>query len=238
MTSNAENNAVGGLAAAINSRLSSESRIARAKSFVWLCGGAAIGSCLAGFGCTLAFLGYSHVASVRPAAELTARALVNALQRTKMKAIVSGRMSLSPDSELKLAAGQSVLVSEGTTVKLDPNSSVRIVGNLKVDAPQPSREQLQLDAKSKSDESVFTNYTIFRDVSYEKGHVVTGWHYDLSDTRRPKSQTCYYTESIERGLSAKYVLAVDDSPRRPSPLTKVSFNFDGALANCMWFSGY
>jgi len=238
MTSNDQNNTVGGLAAAINSRLASESRIARAKSFVWLCAGAAIGSCLGGVGCVLAFLGYSHVASVRPAAELIAKALVSALQQTKMKTIVSGRMSLSPDSEIKLAAGQSVLVSENNIVKLAQDSSVQIVGNLKIDAPQPSREQLQLDTKSKSDESVFTNYTIFRDVSYEKGHVVTAWHYDLSDTRRPKSQTCYYTESIERGLSAKYVLAIDDSPRRPSPLTRVSFNFEGALASCTWFSGY
>jgi hypothetical protein len=238
MTSNDRNAGIGALPAAINLLLVSESRIARAKSFVWLCAGAAIGSCLGGLGCALAFLGYSHVGSVRPAAELIAKGMVSALQQTKMKAIVFGRMSLSPDLELKLAAGQSVLVSEDTSLKLDPDSSVRIVGKLKVDVPQPSREQLQLGAKSNSDASVFTNYTIFRDVSYENGHVVTGWHYDLSDTSHPKSQTCYYAESMPRGLSAKYVLAVDESPRRPSALTKISFNFDGALANCMWFSGY
>jgi hypothetical protein len=31
--------------------------------------------------------------------------------------------------------------------------------------------------------------------------------------------------------------AVNGYPRRPSPLVKTSFDFDGALANCIWFSG-
>src|SRR5258708_743951 len=152
MTSDSDNNEVGGLAAVINSRLAAESRVVRAKSFGWLCAGAAIGSSLAGLGCALAFFGYSHVGSVKPAAELTARALVTALQRTKLKTAVSGSMSLSPDSELKLAAGQPVLLREWAIVKLDSNSSVRSIGNVKVDVPQPSKEHLQLDATSKSEE--------------------------------------------------------------------------------------
>jgi hypothetical protein len=231
-------NEIRGIAAAINSRLAAESRIARAIAFGWLCAGAAIGLCFAGLGCAFGFVGYSHMISVKPSAELTARALVEAFERTKLKTVVVGSMSLAHDSELKLAASQTVHLSEGAIVKLDPSSSVRIVGNLKVDVPQPSKQQLQLDATSKTDELPFTNYTIFRDVNYEKGHVVTGWHYDLSDTARPKTQVCYYQQSVERGLSAKYTLAINNSPQRPSALTKVSFNFDGALANCIWFSGY
>jgi hypothetical protein len=96
----------------------------------------------------------------------------------------------------------------------------------------------QLSTTSKSDELPFTNYTIFRDVDYDKGQVVTGWNYDLVDTVRPKSQMCYYKQNIEKGITAKVMLAINNSPRRPSALTKVSFNFDGALANCIWFSGY
>jgi hypothetical protein len=225
-------------AAVVNSRLGAESRVARAQAFAWLCGGAAISVCLAGFGCALAFFGYSHMLSVKPAAELTARALSDALQRTKLKTVVSGKMSLSSDSELTLAAGQTVRLSEGAIVKLDPSSAVRIIGNLKVDVPQPSKQQLQLETTTQTDELPFTNYTIFRDVNYEKGHVVTGWNYDLSETTRPKVQYCYYQQMVEKGLSAKYKLAVNNVPRAPSSLTKVSFNFDGALANCIWFSGY
>jgi hypothetical protein len=233
-----ENNEVAGLAATINSRLLAESRVARAKSFSWLCGGVAIAVCFAGLGCALAFVGYSHMLSVKPAAELTAKALVEALEKARLKTAVSGKMSLSPDSELKLAPGQIVRLGEDAIAKLDPGSAVRIIGNLKVDVPQPSKQQLQLDTKTKTDELPFTNYTIFRDVNFEKGHVVTGWSYDLSDATRPRAQYCYYQQSVEKGLSAKHTLAVNDLPRRPTALMKVSFNFDAALENCIWFSGY
>jgi hypothetical protein len=188
--------------------------------------------------CAAAFCGYSHMISVKPAAELTARALVDAFERTRLTTVVSGSMSLAPNSELKLAAGQTVRLNDNAIVKLDPASSVRIVGNLKIDVPQPSKQQLQLDNKGKSDELPFTDYTIFRDVSFEKGYVVTGWNYELSDTTRPKSQICYYQQNLQRGLTAKVTLAVNNSPQRPSALTKVSFNFEGAVANCIWFSGY
>jgi len=75
-------------------------------------------------------------------------------------------MSLAPNSEVRLASGQTVRVEEGTTVKLDPSSSVRVVGDLKIDMPQPSKQQLQLETTSASDELPFTNYTIFRSVGY------------------------------------------------------------------------
>jgi hypothetical protein len=233
-----EHGEVIGLAAMINSRLVAEARVARAASFVWICAGAAIGLVLCGLGCAIGFFGYSHVVSVRSAAELTAHALVDALQGAKLTTTVTGSMALAPNSELKLAVNQKVSLEDGTTVRLDPNSSVRIVGNLKVDVPQPSKQQLQLDTTSKSDELPFTNYTIFKEVDFGKGYVVTGWNYDLSDTVRPKSQYCYYKESLERGLSAKYTIAINNSPQRPSALSKVSFDFDGALTNCIWFSGY
>jgi len=53
--------------------------------------------------------------------------------------------------------------------------SVRVVGDLKIDMPQPSKQQLQLETTSASDELPFTNYTIFRSVNYDTGAVVTGW---------------------------------------------------------------
>src|SRR5215470_2502701 len=103
-----EGNGVQRLATALHSRLAGESRVARAQGFAWLCAGAGISLCLGGFGCALAFIGYSHMLAVRPAAEMTARALADAVQRARLKTIVSGRMSLSPESQLTLAAGQTV----------------------------------------------------------------------------------------------------------------------------------
>ena len=233
-----ETNQIQRLAVGLNSRIAAESRVAKAQGIAWVCAGTAIALCLTSFGCAFAFVGYSHMLGVGPAAEMTARALADAFRQSKVKAVVSGRMSLSPDSELRLAAGQRVRLNEDAVVKLDPSSSVRIVGNLKVDVPQPSKEQLQLDATTKTNELPFTNYTIFRDVDYDKGQVVTGWNYDLADTTRPRVQYCYYQQIVEKGLSAKYMLAINNSPHVPSALTKVSFNFEGALSNCIWFSGY
>jgi hypothetical protein len=144
---------VGGFAAVINSRLSAEARMAKAIAFGWFAGGVAIASCFTGLGIAAAFYGYSYVVSVKPAAEQTAKALVDALERAQLKTMVTGTMSLAPNSEVKLAAGQTVRVEEGTTIKLDPSPSVRVVGDLKIDMPQPSKQQLQLETTSASEES-------------------------------------------------------------------------------------
>lgn len=237
MTSDADENIdLRGLAAVINSRLATEARLTKAIAFGWLCGGAAIAVCLTGLGVASALYGYSYMLSVKPAAEQTAKALVNALQQTQLKTTVSGTMSLSPDSELKLAGGQTVKLEENTTVKLDPSSTVRVTGDLKM--PQPSKHQLQADATTGTDELPFTSYMIFRSVNLGQGVVETGWYYDLSDTIRPRYQHCYYRQAVDEGLAGKITIAVDGSPVRLSPLMKLPFKLDQALADCIWFSGY
>ena len=228
---------IGGLAAVINSRLASEARIARAIAFSWLCGGAAIAVCMTGIGFAFAFLGYSFMLSVKPAAEQTAKALVKALEHAELKATVSGNLALNPNSEIKLAAGQTVKLADGGIVKLDPNSSVRVIGDLKYDVPQPSKQQLQEDTAGGGHELPFTSYTIFKTTNFGVGDVVTGWGFDLSDPIRPKYQYCYYTQRVVKGRAYKYTIASDGAPRRPSQLAKLPFNFDGAVSNCIWFSG-
>jgi hypothetical protein len=228
---------VEGLAAIINSRLAAEARTSRAIGFSWLCGGAAIAACLIGLGFASAFLGYSYMLSVKPAAEQTAQALVKALEHADLKVTVSGNMDLNPNSEIKLAAGQTVKLNEGAIVKLDPNSSIRVVGDLKYDVPQPSKQQLQEDTTSRDNELPFTSYTIFKSTNYGAGQVETGWGFDLSDPIRPKYQYCSYRQNVSKGKVIKYTIAINGTPRPPSPLAKLVFNFDGALSNCIWFSG-
>jgi hypothetical protein len=235
MSQNAAEVEVGAFAAAVNSRLAVETRIARAVAFAWFAGGVAIACCLGGLGVLSALYGYSYTLSVRPAAEQVALAMVEAIEHTKFKAAVSGTMSLAPNSELRLAPGQTVKLDEGAMVKLAPNSSVRIIGNLKYDIPQPSTQQLQLSAKDKNNELPFTTYTIFRSVPYATGDVVTGWNFELSDRQRPKFQYCYYALQVDKSRSIKYTIAFDGIPQRSIPLDKV--DFDGAIANCIWFSG-
>jgi len=201
-----------------------------------LCGGVAIALCLTALGVASALFGYSYTLSVKPAADQVARALVSALEQSEAKTTVSGTMSLAPNAVVKLANAQTVKLQEGSTVKLDPSSSVRVLGDFKM--PQPSKRQLQADTTSGSHELPFTSYVVFTDVSLGQGLVESGWLYDLSDTARPQFQQCFYREAVDEGLVGKIMIALNGSPQRPSPLVKLPFNFDEALAKCSWFSGY
>jgi hypothetical protein len=225
-----------GFCAVINSRLAANARVAKATAFGRLCGGAAIAFCLSGLGVAVALYGYSQMVSAQPAAEQTANALVAAFNRAEINANVTGNMSLSPDSEIKLREGQTVKIEEGATVSLDPTSSIRVVGDLKIDIPRPSQQQLQLETTSKSNDVPFTSYTIFKSVSFQTGTVETGWDFELANPTQPRLQFCKFIQPVGKGTSTSFILAVNAAPRR-STSTKFPFNFDQALANCIWFSG-
>jgi hypothetical protein len=230
---------IDGFVASLNSRLGAQARVSKAMSFAWLCGGAAIAVCLTASGLAVAFLGYSYMVSVKPATDEIAKALIVALQKTNMKTNISGTVTLSPDSKLTLADGQSVKIDQrSSTIKLNPNASVRVIGDLKVDVPQPSKEQLQQEATSKSDDLPITDYTIFRSAGYGSGLVVSGWSYDLSDTVRPKFQYCYYTEDVERGIATRLPLAVNGIIVPRSNTSKPTFDLNAAASNCIWASGF
>jgi hypothetical protein len=226
-------------AAIINSRLGVQARILRAKGFGWLCGGLAVAFFLSGIGALLAFYGYSHMVSIRPATEQIAQVLVHALEHAQLTTSVTGTMSLPPNAEIKLADGQMVKLEQKTPLKLDPNSSVRIVGNLKLDVPQPSKGQLQVDLPSKTGERPLTDYTIFRSGQYGSGVVVTGWNFEPSEPSRPRLQHCYYQETVTNGKHVKIMLSINDAPLKSSSTAKpsINFNFDEALSNCVWFTG-
>ena len=237
MASDSDQFNVSSFAAVINARLAAEARLAKGAALGWTCLGYAVALCLAGLGIAIALYGYSFVNSAVPSAELAAKALANAFRTAEFNTKVSGIMTLAPGTELSLMKGQTVKLNDGATVKLDPDATVRVIGDLKIDVPQPSKKQLQLDATSASKELPFTRYTIFKSANFGDGSVVTGWNFELSDPTRPVSQRCYYEQTLGKGVAATQTLAVDGSPRRPSALTKLSFDFDGAIKSCIWFSG-
>jgi hypothetical protein len=225
-----------GIAAAINSRISSEGRVLRATAFCWSCGGAAIAMLLTAGGVAIAFAGYSQLISVKPAADEVAKALVISLESAELRTTVTGTMALSGNTEIKLAPGQRIKLQEGSTVALDPSSSVRVVGDLKLDYPQPSKEQLQLGLKTKSDELPFTSYTIFRTVAFSTGKVVSGWKFDL-DNPRPKFQYCYFAQNVDTGVARNQTIAINGSPNTAASSSRLGFNLEAAVSNCAWFAG-
>lgn len=236
MKSNMEGDDLVSFARLLNSRISAESRVRTAVAFGWLCAGIAIAACLVSIGLTFAMLGYSYLTSIQPSAEIAAKALSDALSRANIKTAVTGTMELA-NSEITLSAGQSIRLAEPSVVRLDPNSSIRVATELRNEVPQPTKRQLQLDATASSKETPFTRYTVFKSTGFNSGVVVTGWSFELTDTSRPQSQRCYYEQTLDKGLAATQTIAIDGVARRPSALTKLSFDFDGALGNCIWFSG-
>lgn len=236
MKSNTDDVDLIAFATLLNSRMNAEARIKNATAFGWLCAGIAIAVCLVSTGFAFAMLGYSYLTSIQPSAELAAKALNDALSRATIKTTVSGTMELA-NSEIVLSPGQSVRLADGSAVRLDPNSSIRVATELRNEVPQPTKRQLQLDATASSKETPFTRYTVFKSSGFGSGVVVTGWSFELTDTNRPQSQRCYYEQVLDKGLAATQTIATDGIARRPSALTKLSFDFDGALGNCIWFSG-
>jgi hypothetical protein len=226
-----------GFSSTLNARISAEARINQAKAFGINCAG--IGACLAlwGLGAALSFYGYSKNLSPSRSAEIAATAISDAFAKAQVKAIVAGTMSLAPGSELQLAEGQSVSLDERSTVKLDPDSTVKVIGDFKVDIPQPSKQQLQLETTSTSKELPFTRYTVFRSTPFNAGSVTTGWNFELSDPTTPTFQRCYYEETFANNLSVTQTIAINGMHTPPSSLNKLTFDFNGAVSNCVWFSG-
>lgn len=227
---------IGAFAATLNSRLAADAHIKRAVAFGWLCAGCAIAACLFSLGGALALWGYSYTISVEPSAKIVAKAFEESFRRLQLRSSVTGVMVLS-NPEISLAKDQVVRLAEGSALKVDPASSIRVSGDFRTDVPQPSKRQLQLDATTSAKELPFTRYTVFKSAPFGAGVVVTGWNFDLSDTTRPQLQRCYYEQTLDKGISATQTIAIDGSPRRSAALTKLTFDFDGAVGNCIWFSG-
>src|ERR1700761_2941873 len=137
MTDQVRHDELDAFAAILNSRLAISARIARAKSFALQCAGWLIALVMTGIGVVIAFWEYSTTISPSSAADVLANAIADAFKRAEIRTIVSGTMKLSPDAELTLAKDQTVKLMEGSIVKLDPSSMVRVVGDLKINVPQP-----------------------------------------------------------------------------------------------------
>ncbi|MET4374801.1 hypothetical protein ABIA99_007533 [Bradyrhizobium sp. LB12.1] len=226
----------GGFSSTLNARIGAEARIARAKAFALNAAGLGLCAALWGVGIGFAFFGYSKTTSSEAAANKIASAVTEGISRAQVKTIVGGTMTLAPTAELRIADGETVSLDPSTTVRLDPDTTIKVVGDFKVDVPQPSKEQLQVDATSTSKEFPSTRYTVFRFVRLGSGSVVTAWNFELTDTTTPNFQRCYYEETLSSGVSAIQDIAFNGQPKPPNALNKLSFDFDGAVANCTWFA--
>jgi hypothetical protein len=231
------------LAQAVNSRITADAVMLSAKSALWRLTGVGAMCALVGAGVGAAFFGYSYLHDPRTSAEKMATAFVDALEKSTLK--MTGDVKLDPQATVKLDAGAQVKVdpvstvrldASNTVVRLDPNAVVKFQGSDNGDIPRPTQNQLGSNTLPASKVQVVTNYTVFKNVAYSKGTVVTGWSFGSNEETAPSSEYCYYMETINDGIGVKMDLAKNGQfiQKGQSP---AAFDRRNAAANCVWFGG-
>jgi len=183
----------------------------------------------------IGLLGYSYVArNSYNLASLTS-ALSKVLSETQIRATAEGTVKIEP-AEISLAKGQTVSLDPNARVLLDPRSMVAADGELRVQAPTISTPQ-PATPRSTAKVPTITNFTVFKSVGFDKGHVMTGWIFLTSAQRSPTTQYCYYTESADApGLNISVDLGEDQVPAATKAGSgSKSFDYSAAFAKCVWF---
>ena len=199
------------LAQQVNGRLRAESRIVFARAFLFRAAGAGIFTALAGIGIGAAAYGWATMNQFDTAAEKIAAAMQAALSDVTLK--TKGEVTLT-DNTLKL---------EGL-----PKAAV---------SPTPTKAQLGEDASAASKAPVNTTFTVFKQVPYLDGQIVTGWNFKANDDR-PYQQYCYFSRRSNEAkgqVEIKIDLAMDGKTL-PQP-QKSDVNLGILASNCVWHDG-
>lgn len=201
------------LAQHVNGRLRAEARMHFARAFLLRAVGAGAFSALAGIGIGAACYGYAYMNQFDSAAEKIASAMQTALADVTLK--TKGEVTLT-DNTLKL---------EGL-----PAQKANAV-------PTPTKAQLGADAAPASQAPVNTTFTVFKQVPYLDGQIVTGWNFKANE-ERPFQQYCYFSRRSNEPkgqVEIKIDLAMDGKTL-PQP-QKSDVNLEILARNCVWHDG-
>lgn len=205
-------------------------QVARAKSSMLRMAGA--GALLTGIGgaALLGSYAYASFADQKKTGAAIAQGLVETLVKSDIQ------LPLDPNAKVRVADSQ---------IRLAPNSTVAVTGRVAVDAtelklpegaplPRPTAEQLRNDAPR--EQQVKVSYTVFKEVPWGGGKVVTGYKFDPNAPSTPRVQHCYYETFVEKGSSVTVYMAQDGvfdyDAKAPSGMDAVA-----AARNCIWFDG-
>ncbi len=203
------------LAQHVNGRLRAETRIVAARAFLFRAAGLGLFAALAGIGIGAASYGWSYVQDYRSGAERIAQAL---------QAAFAG-MTVRTTGEVSLKDG---------VVRLDPESRVKLAGEAPPAVTGPTASQLKADAAPASKAAVSTSFTVFKQVPYLDGQIVTGWNYRPNEDA-PFQQYCYFTR-VESGAKGEIKLQIDlaiDGRTLPQPPAS-EYKLSVLSPNCVW----
>lgn len=204
------------LAQSVNGRLRAEARIVAARAFLFRALGAGAFAALAGAGLGAASYGYAYMNQFDSAAEKIAAAMQAALANVTLK--TKGEVTLT-DNTLKLEGGL-------------PKQA-----QAQAQAPTPTKAQLGSDAAPASKAPVNTTFTVFKQVPYMDGQIVTGWNFRANEDA-PFQQYCYFsrrTNEQKGQVEIKIDLAMDGKTL-PQP-QKSDVNLAVLASNCVWHDG-
>jgi hypothetical protein len=213
------------LANATISRLKAAARVDSTKASLFRVGGYSIFIVCLGLGCCGAFLGYASIKKARSSSDEIARILSTAINSSIIK--TKGEARLLPGAIVSLKPGTSVTLHP-TPVKLEPGSSVQVQG------PGPNFDPFTNGAPI-SGSSVKTNYTVFKEVQFGSGSVVTEWAFVSNEPTIPSRQRCYYTEHAA-GPSASIVTELAINGQMSLHARRPQVDTIAAATNCVWFN--
>ncbi|CAO4145777.1 hypothetical protein LNAOJCKE_1721 [Methylorubrum aminovorans] len=201
------------LAQHVNGRLRAEARMHFARAFLLRAIGAGAFSALAGIGIGAACYGYAYMNQFDSAAEKIAGAMQAALADVTLK--TKGEVTLTDN-----------------TLKLEGLPTQKASG-----VPTPTKAQLGADAVPASQAPVNTTFTVFKQVPYLDGQIVTGWNFKANE-ERPFQQYCYFSRrsnETKGQVEIKIDLAMDGKTL-PQP-QKSDVNLGILATNCVWHDG-
>jgi hypothetical protein len=182
----------------------------------------------------IGFYGYSFISRNTENIKALSSTFSKALSEVELRSTAVGTVQLKPN-ELSLAKGQTVSFDSNSRLFLDPKASVAADGELRVQAPSISAPQNTAQRPTTNVPNI-TNFTVFKQVPFDKGMVMTGWTFLTSAQKSPTSQYCYYTEDAETpGLKVSLTLGEDSALKVPKTAPK-GFDVTAAFGRCVWFN--
>jgi len=196
------------LAQQVNGRLRADSSYVAARAFLLRALGLGAFLGLTGAGIGAAAYGWATMNQFDTAADKIAKAMQAALSDVTLK--TKGEVTLT-DNTLKL---------EGL-----PKAA---------GAPTPTKAQLGEQASPASKAQVNTTFTVFKQVPYLDGQIVTGWNFK-DNSEQPYQHYCYFSRrsnETKGQVEIKIDLAMDGKTL-PQPV-KSDVNLEILARNCVW----
>jgi hypothetical protein len=215
------------LADATISRLKAEARIESTRASLLRVGGYSIFVVCLGLGCSAAFLGYSSIKKAHSSSDEIAKVLSTAIKSASVQ--TKGEVRLLPDATVSLKPGTIVSLDPTTAAKVEPGGAVQVLDARSDFDPFTNR------ARPISGGSVVTNYTVFKEVKYSKGAVMTAWTFASNEHTTPTRQRCYYIERADQA-SASIVTELAVNGQIVPHARRPQIDTSAAATNCVWFN--